>query len=389
MAKVVAAQVNRVVDSLESFNAQWEPALARSIQQVEHVCQELLDDDDPEAELSITGQVVLEQCMDKLNATLEEMAYQHRSTHQMLSKIGKDIDQTFIPDLACFMKIEKNFDGNAELQSRVNALIINHLTSTGKFDVADIFRQEAGLGDSNTPGFNVDQIRHIMGAFQQKNIAPALEWLLEYAPCEEEMIYDLHKQHFIELLESGRNMEALQYSRNLTKCPDELMELMWALVRKDRKQRYPKLFNATTWQQLELRLAQILSRSETHLSEIIALGAKIISSLIHLRRLMTKRAPESIFQGDELPVEVDISNSVHSIFACPILKAQCTRQNPPMRLSCGHVISREALHKLSQSGRFIPTAHVAQGAGNAGHHRLKCPYCPLESTVADAKRVYF
>lgn len=57
-----------------------------------------------------------------------------------------------------------------------------------------------------------------------------------------------------------------------------------------------------------------------------------------------------------------------------------------MRLNCGHVISRDALQKLAQSGRFVNPTHI-----NASytHSRLKCPYCPIESNVSDAKRVYF
>lgn len=57
-----------------------------------------------------------------------------------------------------------------------------------------------------------------------------------------------------------------------------------------------------------------------------------------------------------------------------------------MRLNCGHVISRDALQKLAQSGRFVNSAHMTT---SYNHSRLKCPYCPIESNVADAKRVYF
>lgn len=59
-----------------------------------------------------------------------------------------------------------------------------------------------------------------------------------------------------------------------------------------------------------------------------------------------------------------------------------------MRLTCGHVISREALHRLAHTGRFIPPAHLAP-TGTFNHIRLKCPYCPVESAVQEARRVYF
>lgn len=39
----------------------------------------------------------------------------------------------------------------------------------------------------------------------------------------------------------------------------------------------------------------------------------------------------------------------HSIFACPILRQQTSDNNPPMRLLCGHVISRDAINKMSNA----------------------------------------
>ncbi|VBB33731.1 unnamed protein product [Acanthocheilonema viteae] len=386
MVDIVAGRINRVLETLESFRSQWTPAVARQIDLVHRVYNELLIDDDPEAELSVTAEVVLAQAMEKLSDMLQEMAHQHRSTHQMLSKIGRAIDRYFVTDLSTLTKIDKNIDTDPRLHGRVNALITNHLTSTGKFDVADILTKEAQLPASEGLEFNVDDIRHLMEAFQKRDINPALQWLKQNASRDEQLIYDLQKQHFIKLLEDGETMEALQYSRNLSKNPEELMQLLWAAVAKDRKTRYPDLFNPVVWQQLELRLARVMSRSENYLSQILELGIKMVPSLISLRQLMVNRSLESLFQGDELPIEVDVPNATHSVFACPILKAQCTEQNPPMRLTCGHVISREALHKLAQTGRFVAPTNLSPS--NAfSHIRLKCPYCPVESSVADAKRV--
>lgn len=52
----------------------------------------------------------------------------------------------------------------------------------------------------------------------------------------------------------------------------------------------------------------------------LELGIKMVPSLISLRQLMVNRSLESLFQGDELPIEVDVPNATHSVFACPILK---------------------------------------------------------------------
>lgn len=37
------------------------------------------------------------------------------------------------------------------------------------------------------------------------------------------------------------------------------------------------------------------------------------------------------------------------MFACPILKQQSSDINPPMKLVCGHIISKDAVQKLGSS----------------------------------------
>jgi hypothetical protein len=77
---------------------------------------------------------------------------------------------------------------------------------------------------------------------------------------------------------------------------------------------------------------------------------------------------------DELPVRLEVSirnaddhtiylfiyfqieillpseNRYHSIFACLVSKEQSTESNPPMMMTCGHVISKDSLQKLNKSG---------------------------------------
>lgn len=62
--------------------------------------------------------------------------------------------------------------------------------------------------------------------------------------------------------------------------------------------------------------------------------------------------------GDYVPllcfqIEIDLGKKCwyHSVFACPILRQQTSESNPPMKLICGHVISRDALNKLTNAGK--------------------------------------
>lgn len=76
MVDIVAGRVNRVLETLESFKSQWTPAITRQIDLVRRVYNELLIDDDPEAELSVTAEVVLAQALEKLGDMLQEVYMQ-------------------------------------------------------------------------------------------------------------------------------------------------------------------------------------------------------------------------------------------------------------------------------------------------------------------------
>lgn len=75
--------------------------------------------------------------------------------------------------------------------------------------------------------------------------------------------------------------------------------------------------------------------------------------------------------AQELPFETPLPESMlfHSIFVCPVSKEQTTEDNPPMVIPCGHMLARETLQKLCKGNRF------------------KCPYCPSEGLMKDARRV--
>ncbi|KAI1761662.1 CTLH/CRA C-terminal to lish motif domain-containing protein [Hypoxylon sp. FL1150] len=75
--------------------------------------------------------------------------------------------------------------------------------------------------------------------------------------------------------------------------------------------------------------------------------------------------------AQELAFETPLPRSMlyHSIFVCPVSKEQTTDDNPPVILPCGHVLARESLQRLTKGNRY------------------KCPYCPSEGIVKDAKEI--
>lgn len=59
-----------------------------------------------------------------------------------------------------------------------------------------------------------------------------------------------------------------------------------------------------------------------------------------------------ILKQKHLQIEIPLSsdNRYHSIFACLVSKEQSTEANPPMMMTCGHVISKDSFQKLNKSG---------------------------------------
>merc|ERR1719210_1834300 len=114
---------------------------------------------------------------------------------------------------------------------------------------------------------------------------------------------------------------------------------------------------------------------ESPLAVAVNAGCVALPALLKIKQAMQQRQVPGVWNSEkeELPIEIDLGGECryHSVFACPILKQQVSDTNPPMRLTCGHVISRDALAKLSQG------------------HKLKCPYCPVEQNPADARQIFF
>ncbi|KAI1167125.1 CTLH/CRA C-terminal to lish motif domain-containing protein [Nemania serpens] len=99
-------------------------------------------------------------------------------------------------------------------------------------------------------------------------------------------------------------------------------------------------------------------------------GALALPNLVKWTGINRAKNTEWTTQN-ELAFETPLPKSMlyHSIFVCPVSRGQTTDANPPVILPCGHVLARESLQKLAKGSRY------------------KCPYCPSEGVVKDAKEI--
>ncbi|OTB17286.1 hypothetical protein K445DRAFT_315921 [Daldinia sp. EC12] len=110
--------------------------------------------------------------------------------------------------------------------------------------------------------------------------------------------------------------------------------------------------------------------AESPLYVAVTAGALALPQLVKYNS-KTKAKGTEWTTANELAFETPLPRSMmyHSIFVCPVSKEQTTESNPPVILPCGHVLAKESLHRLAKGSRY------------------KCPYCPSEGVVKDAKEI--
>ncbi|KAI1739246.1 CTLH/CRA C-terminal to lish motif domain-containing protein [Xylaria scruposa] len=110
--------------------------------------------------------------------------------------------------------------------------------------------------------------------------------------------------------------------------------------------------------------------AESPLYVAVTAGALALPNLVKYTSINKAKNTEWT-TTNELAFETPLPRSMlyHSIFVCPVSRGQTTDANPPVILPCGHVLARESLQKLAKGSRY------------------KCPYCPSEGVVKDAKEI--
>ncbi|KAL1924445.1 uncharacterized protein VTP21DRAFT_4099 [Calcarisporiella thermophila] len=325
-----------------------------------------------------------------LSKTIKETSAQitddQKEFHSALSKYGKAIDKKFKQELAVGNNPEA-FRGKEDILNRTVAM---HLIRQGQFELANSFIQEAHLDIPNELQEQFMEMYHILAALKAKNLEPALNW----AKSKHEQLqalgstleFDLHKLRFIQLVTTVGCEEALAYSKiSFGQFAEthmhEIQRLMCSLLFLSRLDRspYADLLSPSYWSDIQHAFTTDFCRllglpAESPLYITVTVGTTALPTIIKMFTIMRETKNEWS-QADELPVEIPLAEDLrfHSIFACPVSKEQGTEENPPMMLTCGHVICRESLGRLSR--------------GNSV--RFKCPYCPSESTPNQAMRVYF
>ncbi|XP_047534191.1 E3 ubiquitin-protein transferase RMND5B [Vanessa atalanta] len=328
-----------------------------------------------------------------LTATVKQSVFQlstdHRELHATVSRVGKSIDRHFIADYAAVAPKAESFcsDTNRPIMEQA---IAQHLYRQGLEEVGDSLVSEAGV--SAERGSTFAQLQRCAGALAAADPAPALAWAAarEHDLAHSPLPFTLHRMQALKLAREQGVCAAIAYARaqfpaHAARHERQLQAAVCALAwctpaAPPPPPQYahlldPKALGAEA-AELFVREACALLRLAPHspLAGAVLAGARVLPALHDIRAKMSHPHVLAAWADDELPLEVELGEEgggYHSVFACPILRQQASDHNPPMRLLCGHVISRDALNKL------------AMGV------KLKCPYCPMEQSPSEARQIYF
>lgn len=334
---------------------------------------------------------------------------EHRELHSSVSKVGKAIDRNFVTDYDSVSRGE--VFASPEQQRMLNEVILQHFYRQGQLEISDVLADEAGLApDVRQSKEPFQELNAILEALKARDLKPALAWAVKHrdelmdkgttsivrnqvngvssVSSKSSLEMKLHKLQFIELLrKESTQLAAVEYARYylmpfVGSHEREIQALLCAVMYAGPKlatSPYAGFLDPSLWREISDLFVKdacaLMGLSvESPLSVVVNAGCKALPALLNIKQVMHQRQVSGVWSvKDELPIEIDLGPKCryHSIFACPILRQQTTEENPPLRLTCGHCISKDALSKLSNG------------------HKLKCPYCPIEQNPGDARRITF
>ncbi|KAE8680670.1 hypothetical protein F3Y22_tig00111372pilonHSYRG00082 [Hibiscus syriacus] len=302
-----------------------------------------------------------------------------------LSKYPKALEKVLNPDISKAYR-------NIEFDSRVvNQIIACHFYRQGLFEIGDCLIAEAqDVEAAATMKLLFQELHQILEAMKSWNLKPALKWAAANSDKLKENGSDLHLRlhhlQFLKILQKGSRDEALKYARtNFVSFAGnhmaEIQKLMGCLLYSDRlhESPYAHLLSSTNWdtvtEKLTRQFCNLLGKSyESPLSVAIAAGIQSLPPLLKFMTVMAGKKHEwQTTKQLPVPIELDKEFQFHSIFVCPVSKEQSTDDNPPMMLSCGHVLCKQSINKMSKNGS----------------KSFKCPYCPTGINLTQCRQLMF
>ncbi|TRM57578.1 hypothetical protein BD626DRAFT_514347 [Schizophyllum amplum] len=326
----------------------------------------------------------LKQLSRTVDARKKDIDDRQKEVYNAVAKLGKALDKKFTATIPSYPNLFVSPDSAAALDRTV----VVHLLRTGQFETAETFIEESKFPITDDLRLRFVDLHRILQALRSSNIGPALDWARSHrdflrfrrSPLE----FNLHRSQYMRILISSdtpNTLPAIAYANTHLRpfFSEHASEFMRPHDIKLQTSPYCDLASPALHSDLEPLFAKEYCASmgmsrQVPLRVVGDIGGSGALSRIEKARKVMREGKGEWSQADELPIEIPLppENRYHSIFACPVSKEQATDANPPMMLSCGHVLAKDSLNRLPKTQGLV-----------------KCPYCPLETNPAQALEVHF
>ncbi|GMR60630.1 hypothetical protein PMAYCL1PPCAC_30825, partial [Pristionchus mayeri] len=373
----------KIREELVTLREKYLPSLVKTATSLRKLKEEVVEESAKTStgELSIAAQFLIEQDIEKAEIDLRDIVSDHRSAHTAISKSGKDIDRYLGKNLSGLFKGQKDLDCSDQIRLSTSELICKHIHTSGYIKSSAALVKDAGIPKEpeKLPEDRMD-VEALTFQLKEKNLATLDQWVKKNEDGNYALRADLDKLRLIKLIQAGERTKAIEYCKTAMRSSIDSDREFGAIITaafmlKDSRvylqKRLPAQIDA-----LQKRIMYALTYEQCLLPYLLNIGIQSIPNLMHIRQHVDKR-PEFMFSGDEFPLALYSECDGHCTVNCPILRQQVTKENPAMRISCGHVMSKDAVTKLSAQSSF------------RGGNRIKCPYCPSESTIEQAQELKF
>ncbi|KAI8912509.1 RING-type zinc-finger-domain-containing protein [Gorgonomyces haynaldii] len=305
----------------------------------------------------------------------QKLSENYKETQLLIHKYGKTVEKKFKYDLDLEW-VPNAMDNKQEL---LDQIVAHHFMRQGRFDLAKTFCKESGMMLDQGLFHQFNDMFSIVQELSVFNVGPAVQWAQKHTDFlhkrNSHLEFQLHQLEYVKFVANKDVHGAIQYAKQ------HFGQFAKHIHGRLETSPYKDLIDPHRWQDIQVSFCRDFCAfvglgADPPLLTAVTVGTQALPTIHKMAQVMKVQPGLEWSTHGEMAIDIPLLDSqrFHSVFACPVSKEQSTKQNPPMMMTCGHVISKESLMRL------------CKGNVNA---RFKCPYCPSDTTAAQSIVIHF
>lgn len=310
---------------------------------------------------------------------------------------------------------DSHLDPNEEIMERI---IANEMYRTQEFEAVEALADGRYCYDKKDKrGDKFRALAEVLEAVRNRDLPFLLRWVsmnkdaVRNGKAFSEIEFLLLSIEFDRIARETSPTDAIRFARTdmhefCERCPEKMKALMTSLLFIGDGGDEATAVKTTDWSVVERDVRREACRIvglpiKSRLATTIEAGIAALPTLLKYKKLSALRkemgrrqAEEEEEEGrdkssaklGELPIAFTLPKrfKFHSVFVCPVSRAQTTETNPPVLLKCGHAISQDAMTRLCET-QYWPSRHSRSLEQS---RRFKCPYCSTEQSKDEARQLH-